>query len=210
VIENGINYTSYQGIQEKGTVRRKLGFDPKRKYLICVARFHPVKDHATLLRGFACIAQKSPNVDLLLAGDGPLRQELESLCQQLGVEQRVQFLGIRSDVADLLQAADCFVLTSLSEAASLTLLEAMAAGLPVVVTNVGGNPEIVRNHIDGLLVPRHNDSALADALQTLLQGPKRAAAMGASGQERVHEKYDLNRTISRYCQLYQQLASETA
>lgn len=207
VIENGVNYQAYQRSQSKESLRRKFGLDPARKYLICVARFHPVKDHATLLRGFARVAQQCPNANLLLVGDGPLRSDLESLTHQLHLQDRVQFLGIRSDVPELIQAADVFVMTSLSEAASLTLLEAMAAGLPVVVTDVGGNPEIVRHNIDGLLVPRQDDAALSEALSTLLHHPEKAEALGASGRDRVHQKYDLKRTITRYHQLYQQLAA---
>jgi N-acetyl-alpha-D-glucosaminyl L-malate synthase BshA len=208
VIENGVNYQRYQKQESKENIRQKLGLDQARKYLICVARFHPVKDHATLLRGFARIAPRIPTTDLLLAGDGPLRRDLESLTTKLGLEQRVDFLGVRSDVPELLQAADLFVMTSLSEAASLTLLEAMAAGLPVVVTKVGGNPEIVRDNIDGLLVPRQDDAALADALLSLLGNPEKSAAMGASGQNLVRQRYDLHRTISRYHQFYQQLAAK--
>jgi N-acetyl-alpha-D-glucosaminyl L-malate synthase BshA len=207
VIENGVDYQAYQPIQSKESLRRKLELDPARKYLICVARFHPVKDHATLLRGFARIAPQCPNANLLLAGDGPLRSDLESLTHQLHLQDRVQFLGVRADIPELLQAADLFVMTSLSEAASLTLLEAMAVGLPVVVTDVGGNPEIVRHNIDGLLVPRQDDAALSEALSTLLHYPEKAEALGASGRDRVHQKYDLQRTIARYHQLYQQLAA---
>src|SRR6185312_12907577 len=104
------------------------------------------------LTGFAQVA--TPDVDLVLAGDGPLRPDLEDLARQLGVANRVIFLGVRSDVPAVLQALDVFAMTSLSEAASLTLLEAMASARPVVVTDVGGNPEIVRNGVDGVLVPR--------------------------------------------------------
>jgi glycosyltransferase involved in cell wall biosynthesis len=122
--------------------------------------------------------------------------------QKLAISKRVHFLGIRSDVPDLLQAADLFALTSVSEAASLTLLEAMASGLPVVVTDVGGNPEIVRHEQEGLLVPRGDAIATAAACRRLLEDPMSAAAMGAAGRARVEERYQLSRTIDRYLQLY--------
>ncbi len=147
-------------------------------YLACVARFHPVKDHATLLRAFAAVAAARDNVDLLLVGDGPLRGELERLTRQLGIQSRVRFLGVRSDVPDLLRAVDLFTLTSVSEAASLTLLEAMASFLPVVVTAVGGNPEIVRHEKEGLLVPRADAPATAAALLRLLGDPVTAGRHG--------------------------------
>jgi L-malate glycosyltransferase len=109
---------------------------------------------------------------------------------------------VRRDVPEILQAVDVFGLTSVSEAASLTLLEAMAAGRPVVVTDVGGNPEIVRQGIDGFLVPRGDDAATAAAILYLLDRPHEAAAMGEAGRRRVQERYQLQRTIERYYGLY--------
>src|SRR5262249_20822565 len=147
------------------------GLDPARAYVGCIARFHPVKDHATLVRAFAVVARTCPDVDLLLAGDGPLRGQLESLAAELGIASRVLFLGVRKDVPEILQAIDVFAMTSLSEAASLTVLEAMAAGRPVVVTDVGGNPELVRHGCDGLLVGRADAGGAASALRRLLADP---------------------------------------
>src|SRR5207245_11775668 len=122
-------------------------------------------------RGVAAAAAGLPGVDLLMAGDGPLRGELEALAVELRVPDRVKFLGIRTDVPDLMRAADVFALTSVSEAASLTLLEAMASGLPAVVTNVGGNPEIVRHEREGLLFARGDAAGCADAIRRVLRDP---------------------------------------
>ena len=201
VIENGIELDRY-GNGDRLLLRKRLGLALDRHYVINVARFHPVKDHAMLLRAFALLAAGRPDVDLLLVGDGPLQAELEKLVQTLKITGRVHFLGIRSNVPDLLQAADLFALTSVSEAASLTLLEAMASGLPVVVTDVGGNPEIVRHEQEGLLVPRGDATATAAACRRLLDDPREAATMGAAGRARVEERYQLPRTIDRYLQLY--------
>jgi glycosyltransferase involved in cell wall biosynthesis len=205
VIENGIELERYHGNGDRAALRQRLVLDPQRRYLACVARFHPVKDHATLLRAFAATAAARHDVDLLLVGDGPLRGDLEALTGQLGLTHRVRFLGVRSDVPDILRAVDLFALTSVSEAASLTLLEAMASGLPVVVTAVGGNPEIVRHEKEGLLVPRGDATATATALLCLLDDPAGAAAMGAAGRARVAERYQLSQTIERYRQLYRRL-----
>jgi glycosyltransferase involved in cell wall biosynthesis len=205
VIENGIDLSRYDPATDRIALRRSLGLDPGRCYLACVARFHPVKDHATLLHAFARIAAARDDADLLLAGDGPLRGELEALVERLGITGRVRFLGVRSDVPELLRAVDAFTLTSVSEAASLTLLEAMASRLPVVVTAVGGNPEIVRDGVEGLLVPRGDVAATADAFLCLLGDPAAAAAMGEAGRARVEERYQLSRTINAYWRLYQQL-----
>jgi len=208
VIENGIEWERYQTHSNKTTLRASLGLDANRKYVACVARFHPIKDHTSLLQGYSQVAKQRTDADLLLIGDGPRREELQTLVQQLGIQNRVQFLGVRSDVADLLQAVDVFALTSLCEAASLTLLEAMAAGLPVVVTDVGGNPEIVRQENEGLLVPRQDATAIGNALIRILSDATLANRMGQAGKQRVKETYSLERTIERYHQLYQRLANQ--
>lgn len=206
VIENGIVVERYGTTADRAALRQRLGLARERRYIACVGRFHPVKDQPTLLRGFAQVAAAHADVDLLLVGDGPERPRLTALVGELGISQRVHFLGVRSDVPDLLQAADLFALTSVSEAASLTLLEAMASGLPVVVTAVGGNPEMVRHDQEGLLVPRGDATATAAALAQLLAEPARAGAMGSAGRARVWERYRLDYTVARYARLYSRLA----
>ncbi|HEX4347315.1 MAG TPA: glycosyltransferase [Vicinamibacterales bacterium] len=202
VIENGIDLPRYDDAADKDALRVRLGLDPSRSYVACVARFHPVKDHATLLHAFARVASARPDVDLLLAGGGPLQDTLEELARSLGIRQRVHFLGIRDDVPDVLRASDVFSLTSVSEAASLTLLEAMGTGLPVVVTDVGGNPEIVADGETGFLVPRGDAGAVAAALMKLLADPATARSLGAAGRRRVEERFQLDRTIGTYYSRY--------
>jgi N-acetyl-alpha-D-glucosaminyl L-malate synthase BshA len=201
VIPNGIDLPRYSGV-DRAAARATLGLDPARRYVATVARFHPVKDHQTLLRGFAEVAVARTDVDLLLVGDGPLRAELERLVAELGVADRVRFMGVRDDVENILRASDVFALTSLSEAASITLLEAMASELPVVVTGVGGNPEIVRDGTDGLLVPRRSSGGVARAVLKILGDAKLGASMGRAAAERVRQRYMLDDTINRYFALY--------
>ena len=206
IIENGIDPARYGPSADSSALKRHLGLDPTRRLLIHVARHHPVKDQPTLIRGFARAATALTDVDLVLVGDGPQRNDLERLATELGVRTRVVFAGIRADVADWLRAADAFALTSVSEAASLTLLEAMATGLPVVVSDVGGNPEIVRAGVDGLLFPRGDVSALAACIDTLFADPARSRRFGESGRARVAAVYRLGRTVAAYHRLYQTLA----
>ena len=162
-------------------------------------------DQATLIRGFALAVPQLPSVDLLMVGDGPLRTDLEQLAAQRGIADRVKFLGIRADIPAVMQAADVFALTSVSEAASLTLLEAMASGLPVVATNVGGNMELARHDREGLLFPRGDAAGCAAALVRLFTEPTLAARLGAAGRTRALERYQLSRTVEEYYALYRRL-----
>jgi glycosyltransferase involved in cell wall biosynthesis len=202
ILDNGIDAKRYTPTKDRIEVRKRLGLDPNRCYILCVARFHPVKDHAMLLSAFSTVAAEKPDVDLLLAGDGPLRQIIEQQVFGLHLQQRVRFLGVRSDVADLMQASDVFTLTSVSEAASLTLMEAMASALPAVVTDVGGNPEIIRSGTEGLLVPRGDAASLSNALLRLLSDAAFAGALAEKGRRRVLERYSLDRTVMNYYQRY--------
>lgn len=202
VIPNGVDLPRYGRVADVKALRERVGLDPARRYIATVARFHPVKDHSTLFHAFAEIAPLRRDVDLLLAGDGQLRGSLEQLAHDLEITSRVHFLGVRRDVADLLRASDVFALTSVSEAASITLLEAMASGLPVVVTAVGGNPEIVREGVDGLLAPRGDSHGIAMALLKVLDDGRLAFTMGQSGAERVRTQFQLDDTVARYYALY--------
>lgn len=203
VIENGIDVEHYGPTEDRPALRRRLGLDPVAPLVVHVARHHPVKDQAMLIRGFAEVS--TPGARLVMVGDGPLRGDLEALATSLGVRDRVDFVGIQSNVAEWLRAADVFVLTSLSEASSLTLLEAMATGLPVVVTAVGGNPEIVRDGVDGLHVPRGDWQACGAALTRLLNDATLRTTLGTNGRQRTHERYRLNQTIGQYFALYKRL-----
>jgi glycosyltransferase involved in cell wall biosynthesis len=211
IIENGIDADRYGPAENKADAKARLGLLANRRFIVHVARHHPVKDQATLLRGFALMAPRNPDVDLLLVGDGPLRRQLESLARDLRIHARAQFFGVRSDVSELMSVSDIFALTSLSEAASLTLLEAMASGLPVVVTDVGGSGEIVRHETEGLLIPRGDSSACAAAFHRLSNDKVLAEKMGMAGRQRVRQHYRLDRTVERYFELYCRLmGSRTA
>ncbi len=207
VIDNGIVLNRYKPVDHRAEILARLGLDPARRHVGNIARFHPVKDQAMLLHAFARVAAAREDVDLLLVGDGPLRETLTDLARSLEIESRVRFLGIRADVPEILRALDVFALTSLSEAASLTLLEAMASGVPTVVTAVGGNPELIRQGIDGLHVPRGDAGATATAILQILNDPSAASRMGKAARERVVERYQLESTVWAYLRLYADLCS---
>ena len=167
-----------------------------------VARLSPVKDHANLLHAIASLRERIPTLRCVLIGDGPERRAIEALADSLGIRDIVHLAGERTQPPNLHGLFDVSVLCSTTEAFPNSVLEAMAAARPVVVTAVGGNPEIVRDGIDGLLAPRGDAGAIAAALLRVLGDDDLARRLGSSGARRVAETYLLDRTVERYYALY--------
>jgi sugar transferase (PEP-CTERM/EpsH1 system associated) len=201
VIHNGIDLPRY-------TVARCDAMRLRR--VVTVARLHPIKDQATLLRALRIVVDQDSDFHLTIAGDGPSRLALDALCIELGLTRHVTLLGYRSDVPAVLAAAGQFVLPSLSEGVSLTLLEAMATALPVVATRVGGTPEIVEDGATGWLVPAGEPGAIAEAMLRLARHPAQAARMGRAGRSRVEQRFSLVSTVSHYQDLYSGLLDSRA
>ncbi|MCI0685072.1 MAG: glycosyltransferase [Gemmataceae bacterium] len=174
--------------------------------IVTVARLSPEKDIANLLRAMALVSRDDTDARLEIAGDGPVREDLLSLAAELGLGPRVKFLGETNDVPALLARASLFVLPSQAEGISLTLLEAMASGLPVVATRVGGNPEVVNDGRTGWLVPPRDPEALADAIGRLRGDPAGAASMGSAGRSRAEACFDVRHMVARYEALYERRA----
>ena len=170
---------------------------------VIVARLNPEKDHATLLRAAGLARRADPTFRLEIAGDGPCLDDLKALASELDLETTVRFLGTVDDVPGLLREASVLVLSSLKEGISLTILEAMARGLPVVATRVGGNPEVVVDGETGLLVAPESPRELADALLKVRQDPAMARAFGDAGRERAERLFDIRRMIADYETLYE-------
>lgn len=212
VVLNGIDPRAFAAGEQtkRAALRRELAVSDDDIVVLQVARFHPVKDHATALRGFAHALQSpllaaSPNPGrpvLVLAGDGEQRHEMATLAHALHIDQQVRFLGVRGDIADLLTAADVFMLSSLSEGISVTLLEAMAAGLPIATTEVGGNAEVVVHGQTGLLSPRRDAVALGNNLATLVLDAALRKSMGQEGRKRLRSVFTQQRMHDRYAEIY--------
>jgi glycosyltransferase involved in cell wall biosynthesis len=169
---------------------------------LTVARLSPVKDQATLLRAVARVVSEIPDFHLDIVGDGPSRVGLVSLTAELGLDTHVTFHGATDDVPRFLAGARLFVLSSISEGVPLTILEAMAAGLPVVSTDVGGVEEVVANQQTGLLVPPSDADALAGAMLELLLDSERSQRMGSAAQRRAQERFDAREMVRNYESLY--------
>lgn len=174
-----------------------------------VGRLAEVKDQVTLIRGFAAVLRERPEwggkLRLVIVGDGPLRQRLECCVREEGLERLVWLAGDRDDVADLLRMMDLFVLPSLGEGISNTILEAMACGLPVVATSVGGNPELVDHGGSGMLVPPANAQALAAAIAAYAGDEALMRRHGGAGRSKVTERFGWDRCVAQYLGVYDEL-----
>ena len=168
------------------------------------ARLHEQKGHTYLLEAAAQV----PDATFVLAGDGPLRARLEARARELGVAERCIFLGHRSDIAELLAAADLFVLPSLYEGLPVSVLEAMAAGRPVVATAIGGTDEAVTHELTGLLVPPSDPGALASAIRRLRSDPALAGRLAAAGRERVEREFSSLATAGSVMRIYDELLGQ--
>jgi sugar transferase (PEP-CTERM/EpsH1 system associated) len=170
-----------------------------------VGRLDPVKNHAALLTAFARLAHRLPILRLTIVGDGPLKATLEAQAACFGLTDRITFSGARSDTPGLMRSFDVFVLPSLNEGISNTILEAMATGLPVVAGRVGGNPELVVDGVTGRLYEPDVPNALEEALLPYLTDPALREVHGRAARDRVVHNFSLEAMVRRYLDLYDEL-----
>lgn len=203
-VPNGIRLERFRAADAaaRQALVAELGWPAGSRIIGTVGRLQPVKDHALLLRAFAKVRAQVPEAVLAIVGDGPLREALETQAAQAGLAEAVKFLGDRHDVPRLLAGVEVFALSSASEGYSIALLEACAAGLPIVATDVGGNREIVRDGVNGRLVPPADAAALATALIALLREDERAAGMGRAGRAWAQAEASFRTMAERYHGLY--------
>lgn len=185
--------------------RARVGFADDHVLFVCVARFAAQKNHTLLLKAFQRGPASGPNAHLLLVGEGILQEKLEAQAESLGLARRVHFLGLRTDIPEVLAAADVFVLSSDWEGNPLSIMEAMAAGLPVVTTAVGGIPDLLANGREGFLVPRGDAQAFSGAMTLLLREPETRRSIGIAGALRARESFDVSRMLHAYEELYERL-----
>ena len=183
--------------------------EPQRVRIGMISRMnHQVKQHDMFLRVAARLARRIPQIDFVLVGDGPLRPALEALVEQLDLRDRVTFLGDRRDIPAVLAALDITVLSSSSESLSNVIMESMAAGIPVVASKIGGNPELVENGKTGFLFPPGDEEQFAVALETLVVQPQLRKQFGSSARERAQAEYAISRVRDRYQDLYRSVLAE--
>jgi glycosyltransferase involved in cell wall biosynthesis len=207
VIHNGIDPGPVAGPAARRRARIALGIAPDTFLVGTAARLDPVKDLAVLVNAVAALRARIPSARLVIVGDGPERGALEAAIREHGALDAMQLIGYRSDVRDLLPAFDVYVNSSISEGVSLTILEAMAASLPVVATSVGGTPEVVVDGVTGILVEPRRPDLIAQALIQLAENPFHARDLGTAGRARLEERFTIDRMIRDYEHAYERLGA---
>ena len=208
LIPNGIPVDKFRGpSMDRESWRKKEGFAPTDVLYVCVAGLRPQKNHPLLLEAFHRGPASDPRAHLLSAGAGTLKSRLETQIGALGLQEKVHLLGHRSDVPDVLNAADVFVLSSDYEGNPLAVLEAMTAGKAMISTAVGGVPELVEGGC-GLLVPPRDAQALSRAMSHLLENPDARKSMGEMSARRAMERFDVRAMTEAYEDLYRWLIAK--
>jgi sugar transferase (PEP-CTERM/EpsH1 system associated) len=213
-IYNGVDLERFHSRRNSRPAMVPAGFAPPDAFFVgTVGRLAEVKDQETLIRAFALVLRDIPGyrarLRLVIVGDGPLRERLQTCVQEEAIESNVWFTGDREDVPDLLGMLDLFVLPSLGEGISNTILEAMASGLPVVATRVGGNPELVEDGETGTLVPDSDPRTMASVLSAYISDRQMLERHGAAGLSKVSRQFRWDRCVAAYLSVYDELLGKT-
>lgn len=205
MITNGVPLDAYTPGPSSPSVRMKLGIPPDGVVIGCVARFHPVKNHSLLIDAFAQVRQERPDAFLLLVGDGETRVAVEKRIESLGLSRYVRVTGVIDDTASVYREMDVFVLASLIEGTSISLLEAMAAGVPVVATAVGGNPDLLEGGRWGDLVPSGDAAGLARTILNVVECGAEYHVRAEAVRAHVVRNYSVDRMAEQYEAVYRDL-----
>ena len=210
VIYNGVDLdvASRPAAGARGRIRAEFGFAARDFVVVQIARLHELKDHQTALQTIDIARKQIPELRLLIAGEGDHRSFIDRTIRERGLEEFVALAGTRSDIPELLAAADAFLLTSISEGIPLTIIEAMAARCPVISTAVGGIPEMITGGESGFLAPARDPRALAAALITLHRDPLLRHSMGEAGERRARALFSLNGMLDSYRRVYREVLTE--
>lgn len=208
-IPNGVDTNRFRP-QRSQALRNELGIGSQEFVVGSVGRLDPIKNFPGLIRAVQALHEQKQRLRLVIVGDGPQRRELEELVRQTGLGDVVLLVGYRSDVGQFYGLFDCFVLNSFAEGMSNTLLEAMACGVPVICTSVGGNPELVPNGIHGYSVPSGNDAELACRIAHYHSQPNLRSKFGDKARQFVEMNYSLSTMVNHYLDLYQSVARMTS
>jgi glycosyltransferase involved in cell wall biosynthesis len=201
-VYNGVDLSAFSSQFDRQKFRQKIGV-LEGPVLVMIARLTEQKGHRYLIQALPCLLETWPQLCCLFVGEGELRDELQCMAINLGVERACRFEGVRQDIADILTAADVCVLPSLSEGFPFVLLEALAMGCPVVASRVNGVPELIEHHKTGLLVPARDSQALAAAIHEMLSDPTAASKMGANGRAVVKERFTVDQMVANTTAIFE-------
>lgn len=212
VIYNGIDLERFGGLDNdaRRRTRQELGLDDDEFVAVIVGRLDYLKDHVTAVRTAERLAREGGRFRMLFVGEGPERPKIEQAIAERGLTEQVRLLGTRHDVPQIFNASDVCLLTSISEGIPLTLIEGMAAGLPVVSTDVGGVAEVVQDNETGLLASSGDDDALATLLNRLRNDTPQRQRMGQAGRDRAHDLFAEPMMHDRYCVHFEEMTSHSA
>ncbi len=202
VIYNGLDDTKYKN-DRKVSRRSLLGIDEETFVIGTVARLDSIKNHKMMIKTLKIVHKIHPNTFLLIVGDGPERENLERLVRKLEIASHVIFTGFKQNPFPFYSVMDVFLLTSFSEGTAMTLLESMSSNLPCVVTNVGGNPEIVKNNETGFIVPADDDQSLAELISRFINDADLMKKYGDAGRARFKEMFAVEKMVEAYEKLYE-------
>jgi glycosyltransferase involved in cell wall biosynthesis len=206
LIPNGVDFSRFQPCDD--AAKQVLGFSPRHGLVVTVGRLTWKKDPDSFLGAAQLVARELPDTRFLIVGDGPLRMRMEKRAEGLGIHTHCRFTGSVSDVLPFLRACDVFVLSSVIEGMANALLEALACGKPAVVTDAGGNGEVVRDGETGFVVPRNDPQRLAEATVRLLRDADLAARMGEAAMKDMEERFSLSGMVRSLESLYEELLRE--
>jgi sugar transferase (PEP-CTERM/EpsH1 system associated) len=204
---NGVDTKNFIPASDKAAMKLALGFDPTGPLVGTVGRLDPIKNYRVLIKAMQGIKQRNMKAHCVIIGDGPEKDRLEAMATE--TPGLVTLAGSQDNVTDYLQAMDIFVLPSLSEGISNTLLEAMASGLAIVTTAVGGNLELIEDRVHGCLVPADSTIELQERIHHLLKEPEERKRLGENARIRCEKEFTLNRMAMEYENLYKRVYDET-
>jgi len=201
-IHSAVDIENWQLPRDREWFREEFGIESDKKIVAVIAQLIPRKGHRYLIEAIPKILKKLPNARFLFLGKGPLRDELETLCREKGVTGQVLFAGFRKDLPRIMPCIDLVVHPALMEGLGVSLLQAAACGVPIVGTQAGGIPEIVRDGLNGYLIAPAASSALADAAVAILGNTELSQAMGKNGRELVHRNFSVQAMVNAYREIY--------
>lgn len=204
IVPLGIDIEKYAFNGSRERLRRSFGISNETLLIGTVSRAEPVKGLKYLVEAMPYVLKRVPNAKALLVGGGSLMQELKSIASNLNITDNIIVEGVRNDIPEILSVMDIFVLPSLSEGMPLALLEAMASGKPVIGSNVGGIPEVIKDGVNGYLTTSGDSANLAEAIIKLASNPELSSAMGKAGQKKVEDNYHLKYQVERLVDLYEE------